>query len=198
MTIEMRPMMRPRWFGATIVMTVVIMSGIMIAVPMACTTRPTMSISKTGESAAMSVPTLKVDMAMRKTGRVLRRCISHPVIGITTAIVNANAVVSHCPWVASMRSDSWIFGSATLIIVSLRKTTNTAASSRISARRLRDASAAPAASTVGVLCVWGIAVSLVIYILGVVVYEGDCMKSDLRRSARNSVVAGRPGDSRPL
>ena len=72
----------------------------MIAVPMAWTTRPTTSISKTGESAAMSVPTLKVDIAMRKTGRVFRRCISHPVIGMTTAIVSAKAVVSHWPWVA--------------------------------------------------------------------------------------------------
>ena len=50
-TIEMRPMMRPRSVGATIVITVVIISGIMIAVPMAWTTRPTMSISNTGESA---------------------------------------------------------------------------------------------------------------------------------------------------
>ena len=97
MTTEMRPMMRPRSCGATIVITVVIMSGIMMAVPMAWTTRPTMSNSKTGESAAMSVPTLKVDIATRKTGRVFNRCISQPVIGITTAIVSAKAVVSHCP-----------------------------------------------------------------------------------------------------
>ena len=138
-TIEMRPMMRPRSCGATIVMTVVIISGIMMAVPMAWTTRPTISISKTGESAAMSVPTLNVTIATMKTGRVFRRCSSHPVVGMTTAMVRANAVVSHWPWVASMRSASWILGSATVIIVSLRKTTNTAASSRISAVRLRRA-----------------------------------------------------------
>ena len=70
MTTEMRPMMRPRSCGATIVMTVVIMRGIMMAVPIAWTTRPTISNSKTGESAAMRVPTLKVDIATRKTGRV--------------------------------------------------------------------------------------------------------------------------------
>ena len=34
---------------------------------------------------------------MMKTGRVFRRCISHPVVGITTAMVSANAVVSHWP-----------------------------------------------------------------------------------------------------
>ena len=63
-----------------------------------------------------------------------------------------------------MRNASWIFGSATFIIVSLRKTTNTAASSRISAIRLRDASAAPSTSTAGVDWASGVAV-LVIEIL---------------------------------
>ena len=43
MTIEMRPMIRPRSLIGTSVSTVVMSSGIMIAVPLAWTTRPTTS-----------------------------------------------------------------------------------------------------------------------------------------------------------
>ena len=52
-TIEMLPMNRPRSAGATSVMSVVMSSGIMIAVPLACTTRASRRISKPGASAAM-------------------------------------------------------------------------------------------------------------------------------------------------
>ena len=56
MTIEMLPIVRPRTAGGTTVMTVVMSSGIMMAVPVACTMRPTSSTSKPGAIAAMSVP----------------------------------------------------------------------------------------------------------------------------------------------
>ena len=55
MTIEMLPMVLPRDSGGTSVMTVVISSGIMMAVPVAWMTRPKTSSSSPGESAQFSV-----------------------------------------------------------------------------------------------------------------------------------------------
>ena len=129
MTMEMLPMVLPRAAGGTRVITVVISSGIMIAVPMACTTRPTISTSKPGAMAAISVPVLNRVIAARNTGRVLKRCSRKPVMGITTAMVSMNAVVSH--WAApAVMSRSFIrCGSATPMMVSLRITTNAETSS---------------------------------------------------------------------
>ena len=73
MTMEMFPMVLPREAGATRVMTVVMSSGIMMAVPLACTMRPTSSTSKPGASAAIRVPVLNSVIAAMKTGRVLKR-----------------------------------------------------------------------------------------------------------------------------
>ena len=56
MTTLTRPIIRPRACGGTRVMIVVMSSGIMIAVPDACTTRATTSSGNPGESSAMSVP----------------------------------------------------------------------------------------------------------------------------------------------
>ena len=67
----------------------------MIAVPLACTTRAASRTSKPGASAAMSVPAENSDMAAIKIGRVANRCSRNPVMGITTAMVSMNAVVSH-------------------------------------------------------------------------------------------------------
>ena len=47
-TVDTRPMKRPRSAGATSVMSVVMSSGIMIAVPLACTTRASRRTSKPG------------------------------------------------------------------------------------------------------------------------------------------------------
>jgi hypothetical protein len=63
-TMEMLPIVRPRDDGGTSVMAVVISNGIMMAVPLACTTRPTRRISKPGAKAAMSVPRLNRDIAV--------------------------------------------------------------------------------------------------------------------------------------
>ena len=87
--------MRPRSESGTSVSTVVMSNGIMMAVPVACTTRPAMRTLNTGAVAAMSVPIVKSDIAVMNTGRVLRRSSRNPVIGMTTAIVSAKAVVSH-------------------------------------------------------------------------------------------------------
>ena len=92
----MLPIVLPRVSGGTSVMTVVISSGIMIAVPDAWITRATTSSSRPGASAAASVPIENSDIARMKIARVCRRCSRKPVIGMTTAIVSRNAVVTHC------------------------------------------------------------------------------------------------------
>ncbi len=63
MTIEMLPMVLPRDSGGTRVITVVISSGIMMAVPTAWMTRPNTKSSRPGERAQISVPTEKIAMA---------------------------------------------------------------------------------------------------------------------------------------
>ena len=68
----------------------------MIAVPDAWITRATTSSSRPGASAAASVPSENSDIARMKIARVCRRCSRKPVIGMTTAIVSRNAVVTHC------------------------------------------------------------------------------------------------------
>jgi hypothetical protein len=129
MTIDTRPMMRPRDCGGTIVMIVVISSGIMIAVPDACTTRATRSISNPGERNAMRVPAENSDIAAMNIARVVKRRSRKPVIGMMTAIVSMNAVVSHCAATAVMPRSPIRWGIATPIVVSLRIATNAAASS---------------------------------------------------------------------
>ncbi len=130
MTIEMRPMIRPRSLGGTSVSTVVMSRGIITAVPLAWITRAMTSTPKFGASAASRVPAVNSDIARMYTVRVLRRCSRNPVIGMTTAIVSRNAVVSHCPVAGSMPRSAMMSGSATFITVSLRNTTNAETSSR--------------------------------------------------------------------
>ena len=55
-----------------------------------------------------------------------RRSISQPVVGITTAIVSMNAVVSHWATRSTMCRSSMMRVSATFIAVSLRITTKVA------------------------------------------------------------------------
>ncbi len=66
-TMLTRPMMRPRECAGTRVMSVVMSSGIMIAVPEACTTRATRSIGKPGERNAISVPSENSPIAAMNT-----------------------------------------------------------------------------------------------------------------------------------
>jgi hypothetical protein len=73
-TIVTRPMSLPRSLGATSVMRVVMRRGIMMAVPLACTTRARRSISKPGASAAISVPAENRLIAVMKIGLVAKRC----------------------------------------------------------------------------------------------------------------------------
>jgi hypothetical protein len=69
-------------------------------------------------------------MASMKTVRVDIRCSKKPVVGMTTAMVSMNAVVSHCTVRAEISRSTINRGSATLMIVSFKITTN-AATSRI-------------------------------------------------------------------
>jgi len=148
-TIEILPMVLPRPSGGTSCMTVVISSGIMIAVPVACTTRPTTSSSSPGETAQTSVPIEKIDMARMKIGLVCSRCSRKPVIGITTAMVSRNAVVSHWAALAVTPRSSISCGIATLMMVSLRNTTKVEVSSSAITSRLRAACGAAIGMALG-------------------------------------------------
>src|SRR5690606_29199808 len=137
MTMEILPIVRPRDSGGTRFMTVVMSKGIMMAVPHAWTMRPNNSTSKPGAVPESSVPALNRVMARINTGRVLRRCNRYPVIGMTTAMVSMKAEVSH--WAApAVISRSFIrCGMATLMMVSLRITTNADTSKSAITKRLR-------------------------------------------------------------
>lgn len=127
MTIVIVPIIWPRRSSGTRLITVVISSGTISAVPEACTMRATSSTSKPGASAAISVPVLNADIAAMNSVRVWKLCCSRkPEIGITVAIVSRNAVVSHRAVVAGMPRSRMRCGSATPMIVSLRITTNAA------------------------------------------------------------------------
>ncbi len=75
------------------------------------------------------MPRQKSVIAAMKTVRVCNRCSRKPVIGITTAIVSKNAVVSHCAASAPTPRLTISRGIATFIIVSFRITTNADTSS---------------------------------------------------------------------
>ena len=123
MTVDTVPMTCPRFAGATSANTVVKSMGMTIAVPLAWMTRATMSSSKTGATAPSSVPAVNRAIAVTNSARVLNRCSSQPVIGMTTARVSMNAVVSHCAVLAVMPNTSMKRGIATPMRVSLRMTT---------------------------------------------------------------------------
>ena len=89
------PITRPRSDSATTVISVVISSGIITAVPPAWTTRPASRTSKVGATAASAVPAQKVTIATAYAVRVLTRWRNQPVSGITAAIVSMNTVESH-------------------------------------------------------------------------------------------------------
>ena len=58
-------MIRPRMCGGTIVMMVAMSSGVMMAVPVACTTRPVTRIAKPGAIIASAVPAVNSAIASR-------------------------------------------------------------------------------------------------------------------------------------
>lgn len=119
-TMEILPMTLPRLSGGTSVITVVIRSGIIIAVPQAWTTRAKIRSPSPGAKAPIRVPVLKKLSAMRKMVRVWNRWIKNPVIGITTAMVRRNAVVSHCAALAVTPRSTISRGIATAMTVSFR------------------------------------------------------------------------------
>src|SRR5580698_401051 len=91
MTVVMKPMVLPRLSGGAKVITVVISSGIMIAVPHAWMMRARTSTSRLEARVAMNVPRQNSDIARMKTGRVLILCRRKPVTGMITDIVSRNA-----------------------------------------------------------------------------------------------------------
>ena len=82
-----------------------------------------------GASAAIAVPMQNRPRPRTYTVRVVSRCSRNPVVGMTTAMVSMNAVESHCAVFASIDRSIISVGSATLMMVSLRITTNVATSS---------------------------------------------------------------------
>src|ERR1700722_6655200 len=95
-TVVMNPMVLPRVSGGARVITVVISSGIMIAVPDAWMMRASTSTGRLAARVAINVPSENNDIAQMKTGRVFILCNRKPVTGMITDIVRRNAVVSHC------------------------------------------------------------------------------------------------------
>src|SRR5699024_12394074 len=76
-------------------------------------TRPTSRKINAGASAAATVPTTKSKHAVTKTWRVVKRSMTKPVVGITTAMVNIKPVSSHCTTVAGTWYSAIIAGNAT-------------------------------------------------------------------------------------
>ena len=148
-TMEMTPIVRPRRSAGTTLRTVVMSNGIMIAVPTACTTRPATSIGNTTANEANSVPPVNVLIAMTNTIRSGNRTSSHPVNGMTTAIVSMKAVVSHCAVAAVTANSTMSSGSATDMMVSLRITTNAAPTSRAMRRTVAAGSGGEASAAAG-------------------------------------------------
>ena len=89
------PITRPRSCTGTTVISVVISSGIITAVPLAWMIRATSSTQKVGATRASGVPTANVIIAVANAARVVTRWRNQPVTGITEAIVSRNAVDSH-------------------------------------------------------------------------------------------------------
>jgi hypothetical protein len=149
-TMAIMPITEPRRWRGTKVMVTVISSGITNAVPAACTTRPASKKIKAGASAAATVPTIKSRQAVINTWRVVKRSMTKPVVGITTAMVSMNPVSSHCTIVAGTWYSAIIAGSATEREVSFKimmvaATTNTAKVSLTSADIFSGAAAVEAA-----------------------------------------------------
>ena len=78
---------------------------------------------------ATKVPAEKSPIAVAYIVRVEKRLRRNPVVGMTTAIVSMNAVVSHCASTAVIPRSPMRWGIATPIVVSLRIATKAAASS---------------------------------------------------------------------
>ncbi len=98
-------------------------SGIMMAVPLACTIRPSRRTVKFGARKQIRVPRVNRVIAAMNTCRRWNRCSRNPVTGMITAITSMKAEVSHCPVETEMPRSRLSAGRATPMIVSLRMTT---------------------------------------------------------------------------
>ncbi len=120
MTMVMVPIVAPRRCAGTRRITEVISSGSITAVPVACTTRPVSRTPKLGARAATTVPVENRVSEARKIWRGVNRSSRNPVVGMTTAIVSRNPLVSHCAVVVGTFRSTLRSRSATLRMVSLR------------------------------------------------------------------------------
>ncbi len=157
-TMVIVPMVAPRRWGGTRRITEVISSGSITAVPQACTTRPTSRTPKPGASPLINVPRLNRVSEARKTWRGVNRSSRNPVVGMTTAMVSRNPLVSHCTVVVETPRSTVRSRSATLRIVSLRIITN-AETTRTPISRVARGTAAPrsgaAVVVLAVSIMWG-------------------------------------------
>lgn len=87
--------MAPRRCAGISLITVVITSGIITAVPEAWTTRPTSSVGKPGASAQTSVPAPNSVIEARNTWRDVNRCSRNPLVSHCTVVaVTSRATIS--------------------------------------------------------------------------------------------------------
>ena len=142
------PITRPRSCTGTTVISVVISSGIITAVPLAWMIRAINSTQNVGATSASAVPIENVIIAVAKAVRVVTRCRNQPVTGITDAIVNRNAVESHWAAFSDTSKCSARLGIALIMIVSLRITVNVAATSHRMTTGVRPVSAGAGAGAV--------------------------------------------------
>ena len=119
-TTPISPIVAPRRSGGTVVMVTVMSSGMITAVPIACTRRATSRMGNVHAIPAAAVPMANKANAATNIVRVEKRCNRYPVMGNTTAITSRKPVVSHCTIVASTPKSWEIMGSATDRTVSLR------------------------------------------------------------------------------
>ena len=90
------PMYLPRSCGSKTSKIVVIINGIIIPDPIACTILAHNKTVKFGLNPAMIVPIKNIKIAVKKTCLVEKRCIIIADNGTTMPFVNKKAVVSHC------------------------------------------------------------------------------------------------------
>jgi hypothetical protein len=89
------PMADPRRSTGNTSMSTVMVTGMRMPAPMACTSRPPKSTGKFGPTPAISVPTAKVAMENTNSLRVEKRSCKNAVMGIMMAFTRVNPVVSH-------------------------------------------------------------------------------------------------------
>ena len=103
---------------------ILLIIGIAIPVPMPCSIRPMISITKLGDHMPRSVPTRKKAMAAPKRVRVRKHFFSQDEVGIIIASINKLMVVTHCTVDVVMPNSFIKVGKITFIAVSAHTPVN--------------------------------------------------------------------------